>query len=77
MVKMIATKPHTFGGKVIQAGEEFEAEEQYAATLFSLGRATRKDSSTKTKPTTTKSEEPAPDDNGKKYKTRRVKAEDE
>lgn len=82
MVTMIATKAQTYDRRTIQAGDEFEADEAYAGTLVSLGRATRKEApSTKAKPTTTKqpaeekpaakpAAEPAP-----KYKTRRLKAE--
>jgi hypothetical protein len=82
MVKMIATKPHTFDGRVIQANEAFEADERYAGTLVSLGRARRADEkSTEVKPTTTAAAaEPKPESKqgGKRtYKTRRTKAEDE
>lgn len=76
-IKMIATKPHSFGMRVIEADEEFEVDnDQQAQTLISLGRATLKDQkSTKAKPVTTKD---ADDDNGdKKYKTRRLKADDD
>jgi hypothetical protein len=75
-IKMIATKPHSFGMRTIEADEEFEVDnDQQAQTLISLGRATLKEGkSTKAKPTTTKSadEEEEPD-NGK-YKTRQMKA---
>lgn len=78
MVKMIATKPHTYGGKTIEAGAEYEVEDQYAGTLVSLGRASYKDNpkGTKANPTTTQSTEENGDDK-KTYRTRRVKAEDE
>lgn len=81
MVKMIATKPHTFGGKVIQADEEFEVDEQYAGTLVSLGRAViaeegkgKTKKASKAKPMT--SAEEAGED-AKTYQTRQIKAEDE
>lgn len=76
MVKLIATKPHTYNNKVIQTDEEFEADEPFASTLVSLNRARRADeSSTEAKPMTT--EDNGNDDTGKKYKTRRMKAEDD
>lgn len=76
MVKLIATKAQTYDRRTIEAGEEFEADEQYAATLVSLGRASRKDDGGKTKasPTTTKSKEEPKTEAGSTYKTRQVKA---
>lgn len=92
MVKMIATKPLTYDMKTVEAGAEFEVEDQYAGTLVSLGRATLKEGGgkgSKAEPTTTRSkEEPKEpktaetaktgevDDSGR-YKTRRFKAEDD
>lgn len=78
-IKMIASKPHSFGMRVIEADEEFEVDnEQQAQTLISLGRATLKEGkSTKAKPTTTKADEEDEDDGdngGKTYKTRQLKA---
>ena len=46
MIKLIAIKAHTYGGKTIEAGEEYEVDDQYAATLVSLGRASRVDEQT-------------------------------
>ncbi len=73
MPKMIATKAQTYDRRTIEAGEEFEVPDAYVGTLQSLGRATVKDQkSTKVEPT--KTAEPEAED--KKYKTRRLKADD-
>ena len=77
MPKMIAIKPQTYGTKTLKADEEFDVEAQYVPTLISLGRARLvEEKSTKTKPTTSKSAEPEAEEEGKTYKTRRLKAED-
>lgn len=83
MVKMIATKPQTYGHKTLAADDEFEAEnDAQAQMLVSLGRARRKDDTkgTKVEPlqTGTRTEKPAePETGGGKYGTRRLKADDE
>ena len=79
-MKMIAVKPHTYGGKVIQADEEFDVDDKYAPTLISLGRARPADArTTKTRPTTTESkDEPKEEPKAKEesYSTRRLKAKE-
>ena len=78
-IKMIATKPHSYCMRTIEADEEFEVDnEQQAQMLVSLGRASLKEGKgSKAKPTTTKGgDEDNGDDNGKKYKTRRLKSDD-
>jgi hypothetical protein len=74
-IKLIASKPHSYGMRTIEADEEFEVDnEQQAQTLVSLGRARLKEGKgTKAKPTTTKSDDEEDPDNGK-YKTRQMKA---
>jgi len=80
MVKMIATKAHTYGHKTIQAGDEFEVEDAYVPTLISLGRATLKETK-KPRPMTAKpaeehaEEKPKPKDEHPTYKTRDLKAD--
>lgn len=71
MVKLRSLKPHTYEGRTVEAGEEYEVGDQYAATLISLGRAARIDeesgtASTETKAMTGKTGE---------YQTRDLKAD--
>lgn len=80
MVQMIATKTQTYDRRTIQAGEEFEVADQYVGTLVSLGRARPKDDRTGTKvePVKTQPEAAPEGDVAKgKYKTRRLKSDDE
>ena len=77
MPKMIAIKAQTYGTRTLKADEEFDVDDQYVATLVSLGRARLVETkSTKTKPTTSKSAEPEAEEEGKTYKTRSLKADD-
>lgn len=82
MPKMVATKPITYGGKTLAAGDVFDVEDNYVATLVSLGRASLQENggkkSTKAKATTTRSSEAEGEAEGEssEYKTRRLKADE-